>query len=514
MQLKYDDQLMDIYFRNQVIKEILANENVERRKSHLKRREIFKDQTAKWVIDRLKKENLHEDTIKMMANRCANISILKKIIEKLARTYKGGVVRYTDEETTTSIVNEMARLLQLDQQQKKADKYLELHKNSMAYIYPEKCDEENKMKPKIRILAPWQYDVIEDNVDRERPRVLILSQYTEQNDFNVDSTDNVDNVIADAPDDSQMYYDDGRQFVWWSDKYHFTTNSGGEIIAALSPEGNLNPIQELPFVNYADDQDGEFWAQGGDDLVEGSILINLLMTDMFSIANAQGYGLPVITGSNLKSNLNWGPNRALLMNYDKENDAKPEVDIISANPPLDMWMRIIEQYVALLLSSNKLSPSSIATKLEGSTFPSGIAMLVEMSEATDDIQDKQTMFKNGERETFEILVKWQNLLLDLGVLDDDFAVLGKLPEDLAVNVKFNDIKPVTTEKEKLEVIKFRKELGLNEEIELLMMDNPDLTYDEAVEKLKRIKQEKLENFSGFTMESEDKQDTQDNEDDV
>jgi hypothetical protein len=513
MKLRNEQDLLDEYFRAAVIKDILADENVNRRKEHLKRREIYKDLTSKWVMKQLANEELSEATLAMMKNRCANISICKKIVDKLARTYKGGVIRTVDDESANEIIGELVRLLNFDQKQKKIDKYLELHKNAMAFIVPEKSkDDEYKLK--MRALAPWQYDVIHDAVDKEVPRVLILTDYTEQNDFDVNKSDDIDNIIADSPDDAGMHHSssNGREFVWWSDNYHFTTNEHGQIIPGKQEDDLRNPIGMLPAVNYSEDQDGEFWAQGGEDLVDGSILVNLLITDMFSIANMQGYGMPVITGSNLKNNLKLGPNHALLLNYDKDEDAKPEIQMMSANPPLDMWMRSIEQYVALLLSTNKLSPSSISTKLDAAQFPSGIAMLVEMSEATDDIEDKQKMFKDNERKTFDIIKAWHNTYQ--GNLTPEFDALGKLPEEMDVNIKFNDVKPITTEKEKLETIKVRQELGLNEKVELLMLDNPDLSPEEAAEKLLRIEEEKMKAFhnSFVTASEDDSEDDSENED--
>lgn len=514
IKLYSEEQLLDEDFRKRVISEIMGSENVARKKEHLKRREIYKDKTVKWVVDKLAQEGLKAETIALMKNRASNISICKKIVDKLARTYKGGVIRTADQENYTDIISEITRLLDFDQKQKKIDKYLELHKNCVDYIVPERMPDGN-YKIKKRVLAPWQYDVIEDAQDRELPRVFILSNFTEQNTFDMNNSNDIDDIIADSPDDAGMHHSNRHQheFVWWSKHYHFTTNEYGAVIPGKQEDDLLNPIQKLPITNYAEDQDGQFWAEGGDDLVDGSILVNLLITDMFSIARIQGYGQWVITGSATKTDFAMGPDHVIMLPYDKEDEAKPEVDILSSNPPLEMWMRSVEQYVALLLSTNKLSPSSISTKLDAVQFPSGIAMLVEMSEATDDIEDKQKMFKDNERKSFDTIIKWQNYLFDKKALVPEFAVLGKLPEDMDVNVKFNDVKPITTEKEKLEIIDKRKQLGLNEEIELLMLDNPDLTKSEAEEKLLRIKEEKLKKFNeAFVSANQATDNTDDSED--
>lgn len=515
MKLFFEDQILDAKFRKQVIDEITAPENIERKREYLKRYEIYKDKTKKWVKKALLDEGLEPETVVQMVNRGSNVSICRKVVNKLARTYSGGVERQAEVDEVSNQIHEYARLLSFDEKMRKGDRYRELHKNCLFQIVPEMVSDiteaQRVFKPKMRVMAPWQYDVIEDSRDNEVMRVVILSDFVEQGGVMAASeyragvhddtvlhgqTNNKDDLIADSPSDSGK--GQKRLFVWWSDKYHFQTNENGEIVTIEGNEEGLNPIEILPFANNPDEQDGEFWAQGGDDLIDGSILVNKLLTDMFFIAFLQGFGQWVFKGKNISEKFKMGPNHAIILDYDPSNDdPAPDADIISSNPPLDAWMRMIEQYVALLLTTNNLSPSNVAMKLDANQFPSGIALLIEKSEATDDISDKQKSYKDIERKLWEVLRRWHNLYFDTGELSDDYSWLGRFPDEMDVAIKFNDIKPVVTEKEKLEMIKLRKELGLDSAIDLLKLDNPDLTDQEAEEKLKSIMEEKLENMARF-----------------
>jgi hypothetical protein len=150
-------------------------------------------------------------------------------------------------------------------------------------------------------------------------------------------------------------------------------------------------------------------------------------------------------------------------------------------------MKLIEQYTALLLSTNDCSPASVSMKLDPSNYPSGIAMLIEKSEANNSIDQSRKEFIQGEREQFEIIKKWHNYLLERNQLDEEWAMLGPIPDDMTFSVKFTDTKEVITEKEKLETLKIRKELGLNTEIDLIKMDNPDMSDEDAQAKLADIK---------------------------
>lgn len=501
-----EDQLLDLAFRKLVIEEITGSENRQRKTRELRKYEIYKDNTRKWVIESLTRE-LSPETVAQMENRASNISIARKIVDKLARSYVGGVERKVEDKTSQSSIDELGRLLEVNAAMKKGDRYLELFKNTMVQVIPEKIDVLlEKYRLKLRVLPPFMYDVIEDVLNPEKPRVVVLTDFIERNRLDIaipegtdgrgvgliqpafSSGDRRDQTIADSPEDAGQQ-PNKRTFIWWSDKYHFTTDSNGEIIAQLTPEEQLNPIQKLPFVNLAEDQDGEFWARGGDDLVDGSILINVLLTDLFGIANAQGWGQMVIKGKNLPKVIKGGPHRAIVLDYE-EGDPVPDVTFQTSNPPLDAWMRMVEQYVALLLSTNNLAPSNIASKLDASTFPSGIAMLIEQSESTAEVEDKQKLFADVEPKLWDVIKLWHDFYFERKALIDELMAVKKF-SDSSVVVKFSQSKPPITEQEKINNLKARKDLGIDTMVDLIRLDNPQLTEKEAEEKLMRILEEKL-----------------------
>lgn len=517
MMLVNEDQILDQGFRFKVLKEISSQENIDRKKKDFKKYEIFKDKYLPYIADRLRSEGLKEETVSLMLNRASNIAFARKIVNKLSRAYNAGVTRSAEQEGLTTKIEEYAKLLYLNKMMKKADRYRELYKIAMLQVYPEKCYEDDELyKICVRILSPWQYDVIEDYKDQEKARVVILSEFTDKTTSIIpasearagvhtqapvygDYTDGKDNIIA----DSMMDAEKGRQqtYIWWSKKYHFTTNAKGEIINELSPDMLENPIQELPFETVAEDQDGYYWPDGGDDLVESSLLANQLVTDMNAIAYMQGYGQVVVTGKNLPQRLTMGPHHALLFNYDTaKEEPEPKVTVVNSNPPLADWMSLIEQQVALLLSTNNLSPGSISMKLDASNYPSGIAMLIEMSEANNDVSDTQKMFSGVEHSMWRKIAKWHNLYYTLGLLEEEYKEIGQLPDDLEVVVKFVEPKPVISEKEKLEILEKRRDLGVNTMAELIQLDNPSMSEEEAKAKLEKITKEKQDKMKQ-TMES-------------
>lgn len=517
-----DEEILDQEFRSRILQEIAGPENVERKNMMLRRHEIYRDRIKKWVMEALSKEGLSAKTLAQMENRAANISLCKKVVNKLARLYVGAVLRTVEDKASQQAIDGLSDLLNFDSKMKKADRYRQLFKNCLIRVMPEEdsietTDADKKFKLKMNILAPWQYDAIEDKNDKEKARVIILSDFVDRNrnqnvslqnsDLSDGRTgqgivpqfhqgDRVDQAIADNPEDAGQGPDD-QIFIWWNKTFHFTTDSKGQIIEDLSPEENMNPIGKLPFCNATEDQDGEFWAQGGDDLVDGCILVNQQITDMNSIMYIQGWGQPFITGKDVTAQMKeGGPHTAITIDVE-EGDPTPTFEYVNASPPIDAWMKTIEQYVALLLSTNNLSPGNVSGKLDASVFPSGIAALVEMSEANNSLQDSEKTFQACERETWAIIQAWMAFLSDKKALNSELELIGPFV-DADVGIKYTELKPAVTEGEKLDNLKKRKDLGLNRQIELIRMDDPDLSVEDAELKLKEINEEKMARAQQFT----------------
>lgn len=517
--IKSEDDIMKPEVRVKVLQDINDPENVYRKQLSQKRHEIYKDNTKKWVIRALADQGLRSDTLQMMSDRASNISIAKKIVDKKAKCYAGGVTRKSTNESDQSKVDALMDELEINSKNKKADKWRELHRNCVIQIVPVKNINESEdagsdlFDISYRILAPWQYDAIEDYYNHECPLVIILSEYVYKPKPVVFSStqdaaivgaqmpnaistrtrpegDGINQTIANNP------YDDVEcRYIWWSKRYHFTTNDKGEIVAEDSPDGNANPINKLPFVNVAQDQDGEFWADGGDDLIEGSVLINLVITDMLSIAFQQGFGQPVVTGGpNLPDQFASGPNNAIILRQKDKDDPVPKFEYVQANPPLQEHQKILEMYVALLLSTNNLAPTNVANSINASQFPSGISLLIENSELQGSIEDKQTLMKDVEEDAFEIIRDWQNYYFELGALTESFKEIGKISPDTEIDVTWNQTKPVITETEKLANYKARIELGINDKVDIIMQDNPGMSRDDAEKKLLEITMQKIKSM--------------------
>lgn len=558
--------LLSIEKRKALIDEFAGAANQRRKADAFKAYECLKDKTINYVYDLLTKE-FEPDTVAEMQYAMTNVSILRKVIDKLAKVYANGVKRTMpkkDEGTAaapkkidinadpnapatpadpnapavaptdpnappappvaeiispedakaladTQAIEEAADYLEMNKAMKKTNRYFRTFKNCLAYVRP-KQREDGLFDIGVEVLPPFHYDVVEAPYNPQEALAVIISDYVPTRkplyaigdaalagrtgyreshvvDAPVQSTPNTGIVqnVQGASGES-----DKKRYIWWTKNYHFTTNSKGEIVS----DGDFkNPIMKLPFVNFVGDQDGCYWAEGGSYLVDAGIKINVDITNAKHVAVSQGYGQMFMTGKNLPKSIKVGPTHCVQVEYDKDTDPTPAIGYLQSNPPLGDLKSLIEMQVALMLTTNNLSTSGFSVSLQGGKdFASGIALMIDKSESIDDINDQAEIFIKKEPRVWDVAKDWFDVYGSMRLLSEE-ATQVKIPGDVIdLNLQFPSPKQVVSEKEQIENLKARKDLGLNTEIELIMRDDPSLTEKEAEEKLAKIKAEKTANM--------------------
>lgn len=529
MRLKSDKEILDPVVRKRIIEETLCSENMTRKDNAYRKYLAYKDRTGELVTEQLYKQ-FDYDTVREMSYAVSNISFARKIVKKLARVYSSGVIRTVpDDEPATQTIQELEAPLKINEEMKRTNRALRLQHNTMLYVRPCQTDE-GYWDIKLECLQPYLYDVVENYFDRTQAMVVVLSDYAVNRQFSAQVNNNMaskhlsqpSNLLPKSDGNDQKIADQDvvtKEFVWWSKNYHFTTDQEGTIISSPNPTAGdtasqvANPIGLLPLVNFAIDQDGKFWSEGGNDLVDGAVTANSMITQIKHIGVTQGYGQFWIKGKNVPSGVKIGPSKYIRLEWNDKEEPEPQIGFESASPNLDGLMNLVELEVALLLTTNNLSTSGVSTSLDGNnSFPSGIAMMIDKSESVEDVQDQEQIFKDEEPEVWNIVARWLDIYGDSLVED----LRGKaLPtDDMAVKLKFNQPMHIQTEKERLENLALRRDLGINTMIDLIMQDNPSITKEEAEAKLLEIAEEKAQRMASVMIkpaESEDQEEEKTND---
>lgn len=530
MKITSEDDVLKLDVRANAIKEILGPENLARKREAYKRYLCYKDLTPLYVREKLRKQ-FKANTVEQMEYATSNIAFVRKIIDKLARVYSFGIERKTKNEPDQEAIEFLESVFNINALFKKTNRFLELQKNCIQYIVPVSSEipgEEDKKTLLPRVILPFFYDAIEDAVNHEKPMAYILSDLQVSGDKTLSASksgaltaqyvraplgprtanswepatqgvgDGVNQSIADSAADGA----DCSEYIWWTGKYHFTTNTKGEILGenkeplanqdVLPPELIKNPINMLPIVNYAKDQDGHFWAIGGADLTEGAILLNSLITHIIHLGVVQGYGQLVMTGKDLPTTLDIGPATAVKLEWQNKDDPEPKFEYHSANPPLAELKTVVEMYVALLLTSNNLSTSGVASQLGGgAAFQSGIAIMLDKAESIEDVKDQRQVFLDKEIKFWTVMYAWMKQLRATGEIESRLSIIkGDVPP--AMSYVFGEPQVIQSESERIASIKAKKDLGLSTQLDLIQDLYPDLTKQQAIDKLKEVLEEKMQ----------------------
>ncbi len=511
MYIKSEQDILNEETRAKLIEGFNDSANQRRKDDAFKAYECLKDKTINYVLELLMKQ-FDSSTVVEMQYAMSNISILRKVIDKLAKVYTNGVKRTMKNKSDTQAVESAAEYIDMNAAMKKANKYFRTFKNTLAFVRPMKNGEQYDIK--VEVLPPFKYDAVENADNPEVPLAIVLSDYVTSRKplyalgdaayagrSGVRESHQIDAPVQQTPGTGITGNDGGsedkREYIWWTKSYHFTTNAKGVILNTSEDgeeAGTDNPIKELPFVNFAGEQDGCFWAEGGSDLVDTGVKINVDISNIKHIGNTQGYGQLYMTGKDLPKSFKVGPNHCVQLEQVDKDAPTPTIGYLTSNPPLADLKSIIEMQVALMLTTNNLSTSGFSVSLQGGKdFASGIAMMIDKSESIEDIEEQAEVFIKREPQVWCLVYAWLTAYKSSGKLTEEANALKivKTPEE--VSVSFPSPKPVVSESEELDVLQKRKDLGLNTQVELLMRDDPSLTEADAQAKMEKIQAEKLNN---------------------
>lgn len=512
MKLKNENDILDQATRKKLIEEWDSSNNLNRKAQAFKAYECLKDKTINYVLDLLLKQ-FDFETVVEMQYAMSNISIFRKVVSKLAKVYSHGVKRTMPAgEEQTKKLETFATYLNMNQAMTKANKYFRAFHNTMVYVRPIGIDD--KFDLRIEALPPFSYDVVEDPQDPTKAMAVVLSDYMPKRPTMYSLGDasranrgfgevrNVDAPVQDfsAPTGNTggpSSPSDSREFIWWTKNYHFTTDVKGQIIAPVGQEPN-NPIMTLPFVNLVAEQDGQFWSEGGKDLIDTGISVNVGLTNIKHAGFSQGFGQLFMTGKDLPKSIKTGINHCVQLEQHDKDDPAPQIGFLQANPMLDSLKSILEMEVALMLTTNNLSTSGFATTLQGGTnFASGIALMIDKSESVEDVEEQSAVFVEKEPFVFDLAGSWMTYYSKTEELTGDAAAI-QIPDNLKTEqTKFPSPKPVMSELELLDIFQKRKDMGINTMVEIVMRDDPSLSQDEAKAKIEGILAEKANRSAAF-----------------
>lgn len=501
--------LKDESFLRQVVEMVESSENCQRVEKHTRAYKIVNGNQREIVEDELRRK--YPESFDEMTSMALGIG--EKIIRKLSRCYAAGCTREVINKKTGVVDEEMTALMSdvystisdtdedMNTVMSRVNELYSNHKYVEMFTYVND-DYQIKIKP-----LPQQLFTALPNKTKTKSEVMAFKQdrssywnYERFIDWNT-----VDPLFKEEHELVGIY-------TLWSKEENFTfvkmsamkknkslADDSDEVVftfAILQPEANKdgkNPWDVYPFVGVKAATDGQFYPYGN-EIAETSKDINIIFSDIISIAAAQGFGQAVLyyDGEKVPQINKSGPTHVISI---PNQGGKAKFEFANANPDLEGHLGIALSIVRILLTTNDLTTDKVSGELAATNFASAIDRLIADSETIENIEDQRKKYTIAERKAFKIIQKELKYLKSIDKWPETYKDIAssKLEfKDYILRLKFNTIKPLTTEKEKATTIVYLDDNGFILPHEKHMMFSEGMTEKEAEERESKIKESKAE----------------------
>jgi hypothetical protein len=504
-----EEKLLDISYRKQIIKEIKADENTQRKVVSYKKQNMQEDNFFQYVQEYLESK-LDPLTVKEMSI-FANVNLQRRISKSEASLYKKEPIRRfmagnKEVPEFSSIYSDM----DINTVLRMANEAYKYEGQCAIQIYPY----EDKLK--CRVLLPHHFDVIADEKNPERPVAYIISNFDNTSRDKIDRAvrrtgfsqgdkyrDSINQEIADYDDQNLK----NERYYVWSKSFNFVMNGKGEILDKETEsvvieafEDNdvniMSPLAEtqcLPFVDVSSGKNFEFWIRGFDSLFDATVMYNVILTSEFQTVEMQGHAQPYYKGDaeHMPENIRIGVDKMIFIPQNPNNPVNSEFGFANPGSDLSGIRQFRESFLAAFLSSRGLDTSIVSGNPTTNTASSGVEKLLQMVEKFEASQEDISLFRHVEEEIAEIIAcyisSFRGLRVDDSLMLKDIYQLTVMPEDLAVNVEFAKPEMIKTEMEMLEVAAKEIELGLTSRVHVLMKLK-NMTKEEAEKHIQEVDQ--------------------------
>lgn len=473
-----------------IIQEIESGENLRRKRISWDSEQIRTGNLKPFVEQRIKQ--MYPKTWSMYS--VTDYSVLNKIVNKKAKAYKEGPIRKViGDEAATEIYHNIASEYGLNNAMRELDIQFNQYKHGLVACFMDREYEANSATTqlywKFYSLAPYEYDVVKN--DDGEVKVVVLS-YPDQSVSSGLGTDGYNSLIAEDGNNDETRRE--RFYSFWTDAQHImikvTGNKGSDkLLIEFQPiEGNedgVNPYGILPFVYVPMNYSKNYPTPS--PLPMQTVELNALMSVYLTSANMQVGVLKISRPEKQKINI---ASHSLYTAIEAPQSSRPEdkptdVSFISPTPNMTGHKEAISTYLATILDEHGISGSQV---LSGGVenFNSGFDRLLAQADVQGIIEDNQEVYSEVEHEIYEIVAA-------------QLATQGQavLPYD-ALKVIYRKPKVMISDREKLENLKTMKDLGLWPDYELIQMYDPNLSEQDAKDKLLAIQQSKMDLASMFT----------------
>ena len=404
-------------------------------------------------VDKILQTSLSANYYNSIKDRVLPINILQRFIDKVSVTYAKSPSRISDDSREQEFVDFYREALDIDQSGYIADAYSNLFKGFAWEPYIDKNG-----KPAIRELPFNSFLVMSDssvNPEEETVFIKLMGKKGES-------------------EDSMLLH------VYTDQEFDAFYMSGTEATEYLIENEGINVIGVIPFV-YGKRQKNRLLPVLDSDNLKICKAIPVMLSDG---AGAQMYqSFTQIFGIDVSfENAKIGPNVIWSLKSDRESDKTPQIGTIKPEADTQKVIEFVMTIFTLWLETKGVRVGSMG-QISGTSQASGIAKMIDELDVYEIIKKQQEWFEKDESELWNVkLPKIHNYWIKSGMVNPS-KVPGLMPDELYIEVEFEDPKPLKSRKEEIEEIKAEIELGtmtMEQAIKLLHPEYDDVKIQETL----------------------------------
>lgn len=437
--------------------------------------QMHEGQVRQFVEKSLRKEMFSSSAYNRAVQRIPSINIPKKVTDKLSKVYAEAPIRFSKKDD--ELMEEFAAFMQLNSQLNYANRMSNLNRRAALELYVEDG------KQKVRVLTAHQFFVFSDSPTSPNiPTVFIKLLGQETKRLDTVSTREGKRIT------NQEEITIVQLMAVYTDTEFMIIDSDGTIrldkMAEMGLTSTTNPFGTIPFI-YINKSKTELMPYPNQTAYDIGILVPKLLTDLNYSAQFLSHSVIWTKNADLQG-AEINPDAIVDLGDSDGQGNSPDIGTIDPKTDIDGVLQLISFQLSSYLSTEGLKAGSIG-QLEASSAPSGISKIMDESDATEARKEQTELFREIEHQFWDKFVKMQNVWARTNsvekkeVFSDDFIE--------GFSIKFAEIKPLETEKEKYEKMKVARELKLITKKQALREIYPNLPEEQLIQRIEELEDE-------------------------
>lgn len=404
-------------------------------------------------IDKILQSSLSANYYNSIKDRVLPINILQRFIDKVSATYSKSPSRISEDAREQEFVDFYKEALDIDQSGYIADAYSNLFKGFAWEPYVDKNG-----KPAIRELPFNSFIVMSDSSVNPEEETIFIKLMGKKGES----------------EDSMLLH------VYTNEEFDAFYLNGAEASEYLVENQGINVIGTIPFV-YGKRQKNRLLPVLDSDMLKIAKAIPVMLTDAAGAQMFQCFSILYGVDVNF-DNARMSPNVIWSLKSDRESDKNPQVGTIKPEADTQKVIDFVMTIFTLWLETKGVRVGSMG-QVSGTSQASGIAKMIDELDVYEIIKRQQEWFEKDESELWNLkLPKIHNYWIKSGMVNPS-KVPGLMPDELNIEVEFEDPKPLKSRMEEITEIKAEIELGtmtMEQAIKLLHPEYDDSKIEETL----------------------------------